>query len=151
MTVITCWYVICCDGIPRINTYRRQFRDMAQAVSRQPLTPEVRVRALSVHVAFIMYKVELGQDFLSSSVFTCLCHSTVPLYTHMSSGGWTGGCSSETQSHSVDMNNSNNERASSYSSINFRQLSIKMVVSVSLMSFGFHELILQVSYLAQAV
>jgi hypothetical protein len=37
---------------------------MAQAVSRQPLTAEARVRAWSIHVGFMVDKVALGQVFI---------------------------------------------------------------------------------------
>jgi hypothetical protein len=48
---------------------------MAQAVSRRPLTAEVRIR--SVHVGFVVDKVAQGQVFPPSiSVFPCQFHST---------------------------------------------------------------------------
>jgi hypothetical protein len=37
---------------------------MAQVASHRPLAAEVRVRAWSIHVGFVMDKVALGQVFL---------------------------------------------------------------------------------------
>jgi hypothetical protein len=39
-------------------------RIMAQAVSRRPFTGEARVRAMLIHVGFVVDRVALGQVFL---------------------------------------------------------------------------------------
>jgi hypothetical protein len=46
-----------------LNQLRQLGRAMAQAVSRRPLTAEVRVHPRSVHVGFMVDKVALGQVF----------------------------------------------------------------------------------------
>jgi hypothetical protein len=51
-------------------------RDMAQAVSRRPLTAEAWVRSRVVHVGFVVDKVALGQVFrLVLRFFPCQFHS----------------------------------------------------------------------------
>jgi hypothetical protein len=63
---------------------------MAQAVSRQPLTAESRVRARFNPCGICGEQSGTGTGFSpSSSVFPCQYHSTVVLHTHISSGGWT--------------------------------------------------------------
>jgi hypothetical protein len=64
----------------------------------------------SVRAGLMVNKVALAQVFLRVRWFPCTYHSTVPLHTHISSGGWTNSrhvCSrsSETQSHPIDINN----------------------------------------------
>jgi hypothetical protein len=56
---------------------------MAQAISCLPPTMEAGL----VHVGFVVDKVGLGHVFLRVFRFSCVYHSTVPLRTHVSSGG----------------------------------------------------------------
>jgi hypothetical protein len=65
---------------------------MAQAVSRQPLTAEVRVRppSQSMWDCGGQSGTETGCS-PRSSVFPCQYDSTLAVHTHISSGGWTIG------------------------------------------------------------
>jgi hypothetical protein len=59
----------------------------------------------SVHVKFVVDKVALVQVSLQVLQFSCQYHFTVTFHTHhlrMNSRP-VGGCSSETQSHLIDM------------------------------------------------
>jgi hypothetical protein len=56
---------------------RLQGRAVAQVVSRRPLAAEARVRAASIHMAFVVDKRDAGTRFSpSSSVFSC--HYIIP-------------------------------------------------------------------------
>jgi hypothetical protein len=62
---------------------------MAQVVSRRPLTVEVRIRA-RINPRWICGPSGTGTDSSPSYlIFPCQYHSTVPLCTHIQSGGWT--------------------------------------------------------------
>jgi hypothetical protein len=75
-------------------------RTMAQAVSRWPLTAEVRVRAWCILCGICGGQSGAGTAFSqNSSVFPCQCHSTVAFRTHIHLGMNNRpirGCSSET-------------------------------------------------------
>jgi hypothetical protein len=61
----------------------------------------------SVQVGFVVDKVAVGLIYPSSSVYLCQYHSTVIPYSYIALGinnGPAGGRSSETQSHSIDIN-----------------------------------------------
>jgi hypothetical protein len=84
---------------------------MAQVVSRRPLTAEVRVRALSIHVGFVVDNVAVVQAFLRVLTFS------LPISFHRGfpcsyiirgmNGRPVGGRSLET-SRPIDMNNNLN-------------------------------------------
>jgi hypothetical protein len=65
---------------------------MAQAVGRQPLTAEARVRARFSPCEICSGQSSTGTGFCPSSlVFPCLYNSTMALHKHISPGGWTIG------------------------------------------------------------
>jgi hypothetical protein len=84
---------------------------MAQEIIRPPLTAvEARVRALSVHVGFLVDKVALGlvsSEFLD--FFPCQYHSIVTLHTLYITRGMNNRSISRrisnTSSHPIDMIN----------------------------------------------
>jgi hypothetical protein len=81
---------------------------MAQAVSRRPLTPEVRVHTRD-SPCVIFWCTKWHWDGVHSELFgfPCQYHSTVAVSTRISSGMNSRpvcGCSSETQSHPIGMN-----------------------------------------------
>jgi hypothetical protein len=62
--------------------------DMAQVVSRRPLTAEARVPARVNPCGICGGQSDTGTGFSpSSSVFPCQYHSTVALHSHISSVG----------------------------------------------------------------
>jgi hypothetical protein len=65
---------------------------MAQAVSRR----RPAFKHGLIHVAFVVSKVALGQDFSEFFGFLCQYHYTVPLHTDIASGGLTIGSSEAT-------------------------------------------------------
>jgi hypothetical protein len=82
---------------------------MAQAISRWPVTGETPIRARSVHLGFLMGTVALGQVSLRVLLFllSVSFHRGSP-YSYIVCGmnnRPVGGRSSETQSHTVDINN----------------------------------------------
>jgi hypothetical protein len=84
---------------------------MDQAISRRPLTAEVRVRGQVSPFGICGGQSGTGTGFCpSSSVFVCLYYSTMALHAHVSITWETnnrpvGGRGSETTSHPIDMNN----------------------------------------------
>jgi hypothetical protein len=61
---------------------------MAHAVSHRPVAAEVRIRALVIPCGICGVQSGTGTGiYMSSSVLSCHYHSTVAIYTHMSSGG----------------------------------------------------------------
>jgi hypothetical protein len=72
-------------------------RAMAQVVSRRPLAAEVRVRVWVGPCGICGEQSSTGTGFSrSSSVFPFQYQSAVALHTHVSPGGQTIGCGSET-------------------------------------------------------
>jgi hypothetical protein len=68
-------------------------------------------RLRSVHVGFVVDKVALGQVFSKFLSFLCLYLSTVAPYSYAIwvMNSWrAGGCSSETESYNIDLNNTSN-------------------------------------------
>jgi hypothetical protein len=61
----------------------------------------------SVHVGFVVYKVELGQDFLPFLQFSPVLfqHGCTLIYHPGHENRPAAGCSLEIQSHLIDMNN----------------------------------------------
>jgi hypothetical protein len=92
-------------------------RAMAQEINRCLLTAEARVRARVSPCEICDGRSGKGTGFSTpSSVFPSQYHSTVDLHAHISYGvnnRSIGGRSSETQSHLVDMNNTQLRASSS--------------------------------------
>jgi len=82
---------------------------MAQAVSRQPLIAEAQIRSRDSQCGIYNELIGTGTgSYPSSSVFPCQYHSTLAPYSYITlamKNGPVGGRSSETQSHSIDVNN----------------------------------------------